>query len=240
MAKQDKATYDSYAPDAFDNPPIGPVGVHRGPRSAGARMAPYLCVLLVALLVGVLTWGLTTGEFAKILNLPGSTQSSQSSDTKSSDSKSSDSKQSGDAASGDAANGTDSNSSDSANSSDSNQQGSSADANQTGGTQTDQSQQQADQQADQNAQPNKATAVRVVNATGVSGYAAQQAGVLTGAGYTSVEAANPTGTLPSASVVWYQNDADKATAQDVATTLGIADVQQVSGLDVPVVAILMN
>ncbi len=236
MAKQDKATYDSYAPDAFDNPPIGPVGVHRGPRSAGARMAPYLCVLLVALLVGVLTWGLTTGEFAKILNLPGSTQSSQSSDTKSSDSK-----QSGDAASGDAANGTDSNSSDSANSSDSNQQGSSSDSNQTGGTQADQSQQQTDQQqADQNAQPNKATAVRVVNATGVSGYAAQQAGVLSGAGYTSVEAANPTGTLPSASVVWYQNDADKATAQDVATTLGIADVQQTSGLDVPVVAILMN
>lgn len=236
MAKQDKATYDSYAPDAFDNPPIGPVGVHRGPRSAGARMAPYLCVLLVALLVGVLTWGLTTGEFAKILNLPGSTQSSQSSDTKSSDSK-----QSGDAASGDAANGTDSNSSDSANSSDSNQQGSSTDANQADGAQTDQSQQQADQQqTDQNAQPNKATAVRVVNATGVSGYAAQQAGVLTGAGYTSVEAANPTGTLPSASVVWYQNDADKATAQDVATTLGIADVQQTSGLDVPVVAILMN
>lgn len=236
MAKQDKATYDSYAPDAFDNPPIGPVGVHRGPRSAGARMAPYLCVLLVALLVGVLTWGLTTGEFAKILNLPGSTQSSQSSDTKSSDSK-----QSGDAASGDAANGTDSNSSDSANSSDSNQQGSSSDSNQTDGTQADQSQQQTDQQqADQNAQPNKATAVRVVNATGVSGYAAQQAGVLSGAGYTSVEAANPTGTLPSASVVWYQNDADKATAQDVATTLGIADVQQTSGLDVPVVAILMN
>lgn len=238
MAKQDKATYDSYAPDAFDNPPIGPVGVHRGPRSAGARMAPYLCVLLVALLVGVLTWGLTTGEFAKILNLPGSTQSSQSSDTKSSDSK-----QSGDAASGDAANGTDSNSSDSANSSDSNQQGSSSDANQTDGAQADQSQQQADQsqqQADQNAQPNKATAVRVVNATGVSGYAAQQAGVLSGAGYTNVEAANPTGTLPSASVVWYQNDADKATAQDVATTLGIADVQQTSGLDVPVVAILMN
>lgn len=231
MAKQDKATYDSYAPDAFDNPPIGPVGVHRGPRSAGARMAPYLCVLLVALLVGVLTWGLTTGEFAKILNRPGSTQSSQSSD----------SKQSGDAASGDAANGTDSNSSDSANSSDSNQQGSSTDANQADGAQTDQSQQQADQQqTDQNAQPNKATAVRVVNATGVSGYAAQQAGVLTGAGYTSVEAANPTGTLPSASVVWYQNDADKATAQDVATTLGIADVQQTSGLDVPVVAILMN
>ena len=64
--------------------------------------------------------------------------------------------------------------------------------------------------------------------------------MLNGAGYTSVEAANPTGTLPSASVVWYQNDADKATAQDVATTLGIADVQQTSGLDVPVVAILMN
>ena len=41
MAK-DKETYDSYAKDVFDNPPAGPVGVHRGARPAGARMTPFL------------------------------------------------------------------------------------------------------------------------------------------------------------------------------------------------------
>ena len=30
MAKQDKETYESYAKDMFDNPPAGPMGVHRG------------------------------------------------------------------------------------------------------------------------------------------------------------------------------------------------------------------
>ena len=49
MAK-DKETYDSYAKDVFDNPPAGPVGVHRGARSAGARMTPFLIVLLVVAL----------------------------------------------------------------------------------------------------------------------------------------------------------------------------------------------
>mgnify|MGYP000450015450 CR=1 FL=1 len=33
MAKQDKETYESYAKDMFDNPPAGPMGVHRGARS---------------------------------------------------------------------------------------------------------------------------------------------------------------------------------------------------------------
>ena len=56
---------------------------------------------------------------------------------------------------------------------------------------------------------NKATQVRVVNATGIQGYAGQQADVLQTAGYTSVEATNPSGTLPASSVVWYQNETDK-------------------------------
>ena len=34
MAKQDKETYDSYEKDVYDNPPAGPMGVHRGARSA--------------------------------------------------------------------------------------------------------------------------------------------------------------------------------------------------------------
>ena len=54
---KDKETYDSYAKDVVDNPPAGPVGVHRGARSAGARMTPFLIVLLVVALAGVGTWG---------------------------------------------------------------------------------------------------------------------------------------------------------------------------------------
>ena len=74
----------------------------------------------------------------------------------------------------------------------------------------------------------------------VQGYAGQQADVLQTAGYTSVEATNPSGTLPASSVVWYQNETDKATAEDVATTLGISAVEQVQGLAVPITVVLLN
>ena len=43
MAKQDKETYDSYEKDVYDNPPAGPMGVHRGARSAASRAMPYVC-----------------------------------------------------------------------------------------------------------------------------------------------------------------------------------------------------
>ncbi|MCH4175342.1 MAG: LytR C-terminal domain-containing protein, partial [Bifidobacterium sp.] len=87
---------------------------------------------------------------------------------------------------------------------------------------------------------NKATSVRVINGTGTSGYAATKKAVLTQAGYSNVVADNPTGTLPSASVVWYQNETDKATAENVASTLGISTVSQISNISAPVVVVLMN
>ena len=37
MAKQDKETYESYAKDMFDNPPAGPMGVHRGATFHGVQ-----------------------------------------------------------------------------------------------------------------------------------------------------------------------------------------------------------
>ena len=46
--------------------------------------------------------------------------------------------------------------------------------------------------------------------------------------------------LPASSVVWYQNETDKATAEDVATTLGISAVEQVQGLAVPITVVLLN
>ena len=85
---------------------------------------------------------------------------------------------------------------------------------------------------------NYGTGVRVVNATGVNGYAAQQMGVLQSVGYTNVVAANPSGgTLPAVNVVWYQNETDMATAQDVANTLGIATVEQTTGISDPIVVV---
>ena len=86
----------------------------------------------------------------------------------------------------------------------------------------------------------RSLSVRVINGTGISGYAATKQSVLNQAGYANVAAANPSGTLPDATVVWYQNDADKATAEDVANALGISNVQQTSGLGASIVVILLN
>ena len=62
MAKQDKETYESYAKDMFDNPPAGPMGVHRGARSMASRALPYVIVVIVALLAGLLFWGVNSGD----------------------------------------------------------------------------------------------------------------------------------------------------------------------------------
>ena len=96
------------------------------------------------------------------------------------------------------------------------------------------------QQEEEAAQVDRSLSVRVINGTGVSGYAATKQSVLNQAGYANVAAANPSGTLPDATVVWYQNDADKATAEDVANALGISNVQQTSGLGASIVVILLN
>ncbi|KFI52754.1 LytR C-terminal domain-containing protein [Bifidobacterium biavatii] len=257
MAKQDKETYESYARDSFDTPPVGPVGVHRGARSVGARTLPYLIVLIVAALAGALAWGVMTGEFSKFVSgaFPNSSTSvsaggqSGSSSNDSNDSTDSSKK---DSSSDSSSDGTDSSSSSSDQKSESTDGSTSSDGSSSsdGTDSSDQKSDSTDQNStdqntsstDQNAQTaNKATSVRVVNAAGINGYAAQKAGVLTDAGYTNVQAANPTGdNLPDSTVVWYQNETDLATAQDVATKLGIANVQQVTGIDVPVVVVLRN
>ncbi|PJM78051.1 LytR C-terminal domain-containing protein [Bifidobacterium felsineum] len=225
---RDKVTYESYEQDLFDNPPKGPVGAHRGSRPLITRIAPFIIVILVAALCGFAAWAVSSGEYQNLLNLKSAqsstaasttTKSEKKSDTSKSDSSSSDSASSSDASS---------NTSDASTDSDSNASSDSSSGDQN------------TQQQTQTATVNKATQVRVVNGTGVSGYAGQKADVLQTSGYTSVDAANPTGSLPSSTVVWYQNESDKATAQDVANTLGISDVQQVQGLSVPITVVLMN
>ena len=64
-------------------------------------------------------------------------------------------------------------------------------------------------------------AVRVLNATGRSGAAAGAADTLSGAGWSDVSADNYTGDSLNASVVWYQTEDLADEAQAVADLLGI-------------------
>lgn len=220
MAKQDKETYDSYEKDVYDNPPAGPMGVHRGARSAASRAMPYVIVIIVALLAGLLFWGVYSGEINN-LKMPWSSQESPTtSSAEKSKSDESKSKSQSDSASG---NKTDTSNTDSP-------------------ADSQQNDQNADQTDNTTAQQvvNMGTEVRVVNATNITGYAQSKVDVLAQAGYTSVSASNPTGNVPSQTVVWYQNETDKATAENVAQTLGISNVQQSDGLVTPIVVVLLD
>lgn len=211
---------ESYAMDEFDNPPKGPAGVHRGRRSAAARYTPFVVVVVVAALCGFLAWGVLSGEFNKV-HWPWSPASSQTSSKtstttakkKAAEKKAAEKKQQEEAAK--------------------KQQEEEAAKKQ-------QEEEAAKQQQEQAAQVDRSLSVRVINGTGISGYAGTKQSVLNQAGYANVAAANPSGTLPDATVVWYQNDADKATAEDVANALGISNVQQTSGLGASIVVILLN
>lgn len=212
---------ESYAMDEFDNPPKGPAGVHRGRRSAAARYTPFVVVVVVAALCGFLAWGVLSGEFNKV-HWPWSPASSQTSTT-TAKKKAAEKK----AAAKKAA--------------EKKQQEEAAKKQQEEETAKKQQEEEtAKQQQEQAAQVDRSLSVRVINGTGISGYAATKQSVLNQAGYANVAAANPSGTLPDATVVWYQNDADKATAEDVANALGISNVQQTSGLGASIVVILLN
>lgn len=162
---RDKVTYESYEQDVFDNPPKGPVGVHRGSRSVISRIAPFVIVILVAALCGFGAWAWVTGEYKNILNLNTSSQTAQTSGTEKKDS--SDAK----------SDSTDSSDTKSENTDSSNAQSDSA----------------ATDNADQSAQQDQAAAT-----------------------------------------------VNKATAEDVASTLGISAVEQVQGLAAPITVVLLN
>lgn len=218
--------HESYTPDDFDNPPAGPVGVHRGSRSLAIRLIPYVAVLVVAALMGLLAWGLFSGSINN-LKLPwSSADSSQSSSAAASSTASSSSAESSSSSAGSSSSASDDASS-SASSEPSDSESASASASASESSSAAQS-------------VNKATSIRVINGTGTSGYAARKKTVLTQAGYSNVVAGNPSGTLPSSSVVWYQNETDKATAENVASSLGISAVSQASSISAPVVVVLMN
>ncbi|OKY93054.1 MAG: cell wall integrity and stress response protein 1 [Bifidobacteriales bacterium 56_10] len=185
---------------------------------------PYVIVIIVALLAGLLFWGVYSGEINN-LKMPWSSQESPTtSSAEKSKSGESKSKSQSDSASG--------------NKTDASNAGSSTDSQQNDQN-TDQNAEQADNATAQQV-VNTGTEVRVVNATNITGYAQSKADVLVQAGYTSVSASNPTGNVPSQTVVWYQNETDRATAENVAQTLGISNVQQSDGLVTPIVVVLLD
>ena len=220
---------ESYAMDEFDNPPKGPAGVHRGKRSAVARYTPFVVVLVVAALCGFLAWGVLSGEFGK-MRWPWSPATSQTAEKTSSASTKTAKKKAAEkkAAEKKAAEKKQ-------------QEEEAAKQQQEEAAKKQQEEEAAEQQQEQQAaQVDRSLSVRVINGTGISGYAATKQGILNQSGYANVAAANPSGTLPASTVVWYQNDSDKATAEDVASTLGISNVQQVSGLSASIVVILRS
>ena len=225
MARKDRNTDESYAEDVFDNPPQGPVGVHRGNRSVAARLVPFLIVIVVAAVAGLTVWAVMSGEGAKVMPWKSAATSSHTAPASKSPKSSKSSASESPSASASQSASASASESESASASPSDSQSPSASPSQ--------SQTPA-------AAANLTTQVRVVNGTKKTGYAATQASVLQKAGYTNVVAANPSGSLPAGSVVWYQNEADVATAQDVAAKLGISNVRQVSNLSAPVVVVLMN
>ena len=213
MAKQDKETYESYAKDMFDNPPAGPMGVHRGTRSMASRALPYVIVVIVALLAGLLFWGVYSGEISN-LRMPWSAKEDSSSSVSTADKadkKTDDTSKDAKTENKKSEDGKKTSTSDG-------QSKDASDANQNAEQNNDQNNGQ-DAASEQSV--NLATEIRVVNDT-------------------SVTPSNPTGNVPSQTVVWYQNEADKATAENVAQTLGISNVQQSSGLVTPIVVVLLN
>ncbi|KJY64111.1 MULTISPECIES: LytR C-terminal domain-containing protein [Bifidobacterium] len=198
--------------DAFDNPPKGPVGVHRGPRSLTIRVLPYLLVVVLAVLCGLGVWAAVSGS------LPWQQTHTEASRVISSHLP----KRSASSSASSSATATD----------------------QASQEQTSEPSSQSPSASASSSSPapvvNRGTQVTVINGTRVNGYAGKKRQVLVNAGYTAVTASNPQDALPGVSTVRYRDEADKATAQEVANLLGITQVEQSSVASTPVEAILMQ
>jgi cytoskeletal protein RodZ len=217
--------------DEFENPPAGPIGLHRGQRSWIVRLLPFLITLLVACVLAAGVWLWMSGKGREIFTGSSSSTSqtatsSQKDDSDSSaDSKSADSDTTtnSDSTSDSAVAGDATESSDDATSGDANADNSAATATPESTVDTSKS-------------------VIIYNglATRISGFAAGKASTLKTAGYTSVSAKNPTGSKPASNVVWYKTAADEATAKDVAVKLGIANVAQATSITTDVAVMYVS
>lgn len=213
MAHTDSDQRESYQKDSFDNPPEGPVGVHRGARPFWVRATPFVVVLVVAAAAGVLFWSIFSGAAANIFGGSSAASSTQTTTT---------------------AQTTTSTPSESTSVSET----TSASATPSESESTTASPSNTPEESQQ---VNLGATISVRNATLRQGYAGEEAAALQNAGFTDVTAGNAEDiVLPQQTVVWYQNDADLATAQRVAETLGISTVEQSTSIPSPITVVLME
>lgn len=213
----------AYPADEFDDPPQGPVGLHRGPRGFGARALPYIVVLLVAALIagGVYLWASAGSVSSPSASSSVPSASSPSSVATTTSPSSSVPARSSAAASSSAAPRT-----------------SAATPSETA-TQSSTPSETASETADA---VNRSASITVYNGTRRNGLASTNANTLRNAGYSAVSARNAANraSLPSTSTVWYRSADDLGTAKDVAAQLGISQVVQVNGLGADVAVVLMQ
>lgn len=217
-----------YPADEFDNPPSGPIGMHRGNRSLAVRIVPYLVTIVIAVLLGALAWAFFSGAF----NSRTDASVAQSSSTAAESSSSASAADAASSSSSDA-------SSTDASSTDASSTESSADATASSDSSSS-AEESPSESSSSSAAANTAAQIVVYNGSGVTGAAASNAQTLENNGYTNVTATNPGdyNSLPSATTVWYRTDADLATAQDVAAKLGVSQVVQAGNISSDVAVVL--
>lgn len=216
----------SYTTDAFDDPPEGPVGVHRGNPAWYAIILPYIIVLAIAVTSGLLVWAFTSGEIYH-LQLPWNNNNNQNAQSMNNSKKSEKEKSNEEEDSEDNDDFEDSNT-------EKDQNSNKDKANKTDNKNSKDSENDSNSQAE----VDKSVSIKVINATKISGHAASKADKLKQAGYSNVTAGNPTGKVPSDSVVWYKDDSQKAAAEDIAKKLGITAIENEKEIVSQIVVVL--
>jgi len=195
-----KQTEPTSFTDEFENASNGPVGLHRGKKSALARLYPYLAAAIVTVLLALCVWGIWSGEMKTLFSSHSNSTSTSSSSTTSSSTNSASSSSSTSTTSGTTASGQSSNTTSAA-------QSSSAST----------------------ASINYSAQIIVYNDNGISGFAGNKASILKSAGYTNVSAENyPDQPRPETNAIWYTGASNAATAKAIASQLGISTVIQQS------------
>lgn len=195
-----KQTEPTSFTDEFENASNGPVGLHRGKKSALARLYPYLAAAIVTVLLALCVWGIWSGEMKTLFSSHSNSTSTSSSSTTSSSTNSASSSSSTSTTSGTTASGQSSNTTSAAKSS-----------------------------SASTASINYSAQIIVYNDNGISGFAGNKASILKSAGYTNVSAENyPDQPRPETNAIWYTGASNAATAKAIASQLGISTVIQQS------------
>lgn len=197
--------------DEFTQAAGTPGGAHRGRKSLGVRLRPYLIVLVIAICLALLLWAWLSGAIGGA-RTPSTAKSATTSVTqsakKSTDSRATQTKE--------------------------------TPGNKASPSTAKSSSPSSDQSSSSSTAVRKDTQIIVYNGGFTAGLAGKNRDILTQAGFTNVSANNPNdrSTLPEQATVWYRGEENKATAEEVAKTLGISNVEEATGIAAPVVAVV--